>query len=78
MHTKKLFRSREDKKISGLFGGMAEYLDIDSTVLRVIALFGLFITGVVPGIIAYLLALLIVPEKSKESHKEENIHSNPQ
>ncbi len=60
---KKLYRSETDKKISGLIGGLAEYFEVDSAVLRVLALFALFVTGIVPGIIAYFVALLVVPKK---------------
>ncbi len=56
---KKLFRSRQDRMICGVCGGLGEYLAIDPTVIRVLfVIFGL--TGA--GIIAYLIAAIIIPE----------------
>lgn len=56
---KKLYRSN-DRKIAGVCGGLAEYINIDPTVIRVIwALIGL--TGA--GVVAYLVCALIIPEK---------------
>lgn len=62
---KKLYRSDKDKTIAGIVGGLGEYFEIDSTLLRLLVLFTIFITGVVPGIIAYVIALLIVPKRPK-------------
>ena len=57
---KKLYRSTTNKTIAGVCAGLAEYLNIDPTIVRVIwALIGL--TG--GGIIAYLVCALIIPEK---------------
>lgn len=56
---KKLYRSKNNKTIAGVCGGLAEYLNIDPTVIRVIwALVGL--SGA--GLIAYLICALIIPE----------------
>ena len=59
---KKLYRSN-DRKIAGVCGGLAEYINIDPTVIRVIwALVGL--TGA--GVVAYLVCALIIPEKNSD------------
>ena len=56
---KKLYRSNE-RKLAGVCGGLAEYIGIDPTVIRVIwALVGL--TGA--GLVAYLVCALVIPEK---------------
>jgi len=60
---KKLYRSKDNKIIAGIIGGIGEYTEIDPTVLRLIFLIIVIATGVVPGMIAYLLALLIVPQR---------------
>ncbi|PIR88216.1 MAG: PspC domain-containing protein [Candidatus Harrisonbacteria bacterium CG10_big_fil_rev_8_21_14_0_10_45_28] len=44
-------------------GGLAEYFEIDSTLLRVIWIVILITTGVLPGIIAYIIAALIMPDR---------------
>ena len=57
---KKLCRSKTDKKIAGVCGGIAEYLDINSTLVRVLCVF----SGI--GIIAYLIIAIIMPEAEEE------------
>ena len=57
---KKLYRSKSNRMIAGICAGVAEYLNIDPTVIRVIwALVGL--SGA--GVLAYLICALIIPEK---------------
>lgn len=58
---RRLFRLSTDKKIGGVCSGFAEYLDIDVTLVRILTLAVICITGFVPGFIAYLLAWLIMP-----------------
>ena len=60
---KKLYRSDKDKTAGGILGGLGEYFEIDSTLLRIVFLFFVLITGVFPGVFLYILALLIVPKK---------------
>lgn len=62
---RKLMRSRTDEKIAGVCGGFAEYLDIDSTLVRLIWVAALFLGG--GGLIAYLVAWIVMPlEPEKE------------
>ncbi len=56
---KRLYRSRQDSKIAGVCGGIAEYFNIDSTILRLLAVLTIFFGG--GGIIVYLVAWLIIP-----------------
>ena len=57
---KKLYRNTANKMIAGVCAGLADYLNVDPTVVRLIwALVGLSGTGLV----AYLIAALIIPEK---------------
>ena len=59
---KKLYLSKTDKKIAGVCGGIAEYFDIDFTVVRLLWIVAtLFSMGA--GILAYLIAWIIIPEK---------------
>ena len=60
---KKLYRSTTNKTIAGVCAGLAEYLNIDPTIVRLIwALVGL--SGA--GIVAYLIAAIIIPEKPSD------------
>jgi phage shock protein C len=58
--TKKLYRSKTDRKIAGVCGGLAEYFDIDPTIVRIIA-FILLLPGGLPGFLPYLILWIIVP-----------------
>lgn len=59
MEQKKLKKSARDRKICGVCGGIAEYLNVDSTVIRLLAVL-LLCTG--SGLIAYIVAAIIMPE----------------
>jgi phage shock protein C len=56
---KRLYRSRTDRKIWGVCSGVADYLGIDPTVVRVIAVVSIFVSGL--GIIAYIVMAIMVP-----------------
>jgi phage shock protein C len=56
---KRLYRSLQDSKIAGVCGGIAEYFNVDSTIIRLLAVLTIFFGG--GGIIAYLVAWLIIP-----------------
>lgn len=58
---KKLYRSRNNRVFAGVFGGLGEYLNIDPVLLRLIYIFVTVFSGVVFGIIAYLIAAIIMP-----------------
>ena len=60
---KRLTLSTRDSKIAGVCGGFAEYLDVDPTVVRVIwVALSVVPGGLVGGILAYLLAWIIIPK----------------
>lgn len=67
---KKLYRSRSEKQVFGLCGGIAQYFNIDPTVVRLIALI-LAICSLGTAIAIYLVASLIVP-KEPDSNFEYN------
>ncbi|MCR5395556.1 MAG: PspC domain-containing protein [Bacteroidales bacterium] len=58
---KKLQRSRTDKKLFGVCGGMAKYFDLDPTILRIIWLVLILCAGT--GLILYLVCALLMPEE---------------
>ena len=62
---KKLYRSTEDKKIAGVCGGLGDYFDIDPTIIRLIWVSMILAVG--SGIIAYILAWIIVPEMPRKT-----------
>jgi len=60
-HTKKLMRSRTDKKIAGVCAGFASYFELDVTVVRILWLMLAFIGGW--GIIGYFIAWIAMPQE---------------
>jgi len=62
MPTKKLYRSKKNKKIGGVCAGIAEYFDTDPTLIRLIWAISILFWGV--GILAYLIAWIIIPQKN--------------
>jgi phage shock protein PspC (stress-responsive transcriptional regulator) len=58
--TKRLYRSRIERKIAGVCGGLAEYFGIDPTIIRIIWL--ALVLGAGTGLIAYLIFWIVVPE----------------
>ena len=62
---KKLTRSRTDRTIFGVCGGIARYLNVDPTIVRLIwALVSLFSAGL--GFIGYLVSALIIPDEGQD------------
>ncbi|WP_099192491.1 PspC domain-containing protein [Tepidibacter mesophilus] len=61
MGEKKVYKSMKDRKISGVCGGIAEYFDIDSTMVRLLWI--LFILAGGSGILGYIVCALIIPNE---------------
>lgn len=59
---KKLTRSSTDKVLTGVMGGVAAYMGVDSTLLRLAWLLIVAFTGFVPGLVAYVIAAVVIPE----------------
>ena len=58
---KRLYRSKTNKTIAGVCGGLAEYLNIDPTIVRLIWALIVFCAGA--GVVAYIVCALVIPEK---------------
>lgn len=63
METKKLYRSDTNKVFAGICGGLGEYFEVDPIIIRLFWMLIVVLSGVFPGIIAYILALFIVPKR---------------
>jgi len=80
---KKLYRSKKDRMIAGVCGGIAEYFDVDPTLIRLLTVIFVLLGGA--GVICYIIAWIIIPknpgqvyddkfdkrEESKEKIKKE-------
>lgn len=60
---KRLYKSRKDRVLFGVCGGVAEYFDVDPTIIRLATVL-IWMTG--GGFLAYILAAIIMPEPSQE------------
>jgi phage shock protein C len=59
---RRLYRSRGDRVLAGVAGGMAEYLGIDPTIVRILWVLA-FLPGGVPGFLLYMLCWLLIPSE---------------
>ena len=57
---KKLTRSRTDRKLAGVCGGIAEFFDVDVTVIRILWVLATFLGG--SGLLAYIICALLMPK----------------
>jgi phage shock protein C len=58
---KRLYRSREDRMVAGICGGLGEVYNIDPTLIRLGLVFLGLATAVMPLLIAYIIGILIIP-----------------
>ena len=70
---KRLYRSRSNRMLFGVCGGLGEYLNVDPTVIRLIFVLAFLPGG--PGLIAYLVLALLVPEEPLEEVSSERAES---
>ncbi len=61
METKRLYRSRTERQLAGVCGGLAEYFGVDPTIVRI--LFVILALAGGPGLIFYIILALIIPEE---------------
>jgi phage shock protein C len=69
---KRLMRPRAERKIAGVCAGLAEYFDLDITLVRVLWLVVTFFTGIIFGLIAYIVAWIVMPEEPEHSIAVQN------
>jgi phage shock protein C len=70
MAKKKLVRSA-NKVLAGVCGGIADYFDVDPTLIRVLyAVLSLF-SAAFPGLLLYIILLLLIPEADRNDHYED-------
>jgi phage shock protein C len=60
---KPLYRSGTDRMFSGVCGGLANYIGMDVTLTRILAAVLIFVTGIVPGVIVYIVCACVIPEE---------------
>ncbi len=61
-YTKRLTRSRNERMIAGVCGGIAEYFDIDPTLVRIGYVLLSIVSAAFPGVLLYFLLAVIMPQ----------------
>jgi len=69
---KRLYKSRTIKTIAGVCGGLENYFNIDVTIIRLIWVALTIATGIVPGVLAYVAAALIIPDEPPGYNRDYN------
>ncbi len=64
MARKTLYRNTANGKLTGLCAGFADYADLDISIVRILMLFMILFSGVIPGLAFYLIASAMVPAKT--------------
>src|SRR3990172_7414194 len=67
-HPRKIYRSQKDKVIAGVCGGLAHYFNIDVIIIRIVWICAVLFGGF--GVLAYILAWIILPEGEAKSETE--------
>ena len=62
---KKLYRSIANKKLSGVCGGIAEYFNLDPTIIRILWVVLTLFSAAFPGVLAYIICALIMPQQNQ-------------
>jgi len=62
LSSKKLFRSKHNRVVAGVCGGLGEYLGVDPTLIRLIWVLVVVFSGFFPGILAYIICWIVIPE----------------
>ncbi len=70
---KKLQRSKSNKVFFGVCGGLAEYLDLDPVVVRLIFILVTLFGGM--GVLAYIIGVIIIPEASQENVDQASVEN---
>lgn len=73
---KKLYKSRNDRKLSGVCAGIAEYFDIDSTLVRLAWILLTIFSAGFGGLIAYIVAAMVMPENNGSNNNNYNNGNN--
>ena len=68
---KRIYLSTNEKKLAGVCGGIGEYFDLDPSIVRIGWIVLTVLSGVIPGILAYVIAAVLIP---KEKHHESVSH----
>ena len=61
--SKRLFRSKKESMLAGVCGGIAEYFDLDPTLVRIAYIVLSLASAAFPGLLVYIILWIVIPEK---------------
>ena len=64
---KRLTRSNTDRMVAGVCGGVAEYFDVDPTMVRLAYVVTMCLTAFIPGLVAYVILAFVVPKAQDQA-----------
>ncbi len=67
---KKLYRSRANRVWKGVLGGFGEYFNVDPVMLRVVFILFVLVTGIFPGVLAYIISIFVIPNAPTGNYTE--------
>ena len=70
---KRLYKSRTDRKIAGICGGLGEYMDVDPTVIRLATLLVMLMSAIIPMLIVYIIGWIVIPDQPSGNQ----VHTGP-
>jgi phage shock protein C len=62
---RKLYRTRDNKMIAGVLSGLSDYLNVDASIMRLGYAALTLLTGIIPGMVLYVLMVIIIPPEPK-------------
>lgn len=65
---RRIYRSKRDRVIAGICGGVADMFKIDPTLVRLLVVLAALVTAVVPFVITYLIGWIIIPNEDEVEH----------
>jgi phage shock protein C len=65
--TKKLYRSIDQKMLAGICGGLAEYFDIDVSIVRLMLVGAALVTAVLPMFFFYIISWIVIPQEQPKA-----------
>ena len=74
-NNRRLYRSRTNRKVAGVCGGLAEYFNIDATLMRVLFVVLALLGG--PGLLIYLVLWIVVPAESNAAYPTHPVVAEP-
>lgn len=72
---KKLYKNTDNKILAGVLSGLAEYINLDPTIVRILYVLLAFVTELSLAVIVYIVLALVLPEKSKVQGPQGNYHT---